>query len=543
MKLCPFCAEKIQDEAIKCRHCKEFLYNRGIEARESSIAAKSSGDKTSPRSSARKGKYRFPPFSLLEPGKPAARIKEDELLAKKARIEGVLMDHGVRGEVREYHPGPLVTAFEFFPAKGTKFEKAASLGDELGLALGSDFIRLRRVPGEASWDIEVPNSQREVVRLRTILESDTFLDSPSKLTFALGQDTRGVSAITDLAVMPHLLIAGSTGTGKSVTLNALIASILYKAAPDEVKLILIDPKRLEFTLYQDLPHLLCPIVTDPRKAHIVLMDLVRKMEERYKKLQIAKARNIDRFNEQTSRRQRLPYIVAIIDELDDLMMSGAQEIEFFIGQLCQLARAVGIHLVMATPRPSFDIISGTIKNNFSCRIAFRVSSKADSRIILDDCGAERLLGMGDMLFLPPNAPRTVRLHGAFISVPEVRRLARFVREQGPPVYDPVLADIVKQDVEFNTAASAEKDELYDKAVQVVLESGQASASYIQRRLKMGFARAARIIDTMECQGIIGPSEGSVPRVILKARQGSPKKQRGRRTANLSSRPPISPKRS
>jgi S-DNA-T family DNA segregation ATPase FtsK/SpoIIIE len=250
------------------------------------------------------------------------------------------------------------------------------------------------------------------------------------------------------------------------------------------------------------------------------MDLVRKMEERYKKLQTAKARNIDQYNEQVGRQQRLPYIVVVIDELADLMMFGSQEIEFFIGRLGQLARAVGIHLVMATQRPSMDVITGTIKNNFSCRIAFRVSSKVDSRIILDDYGAEQLLGMGDMLFLPPNSPRTVRLHGAFISIPEGRRLAQFAREQGTPVYDPVLAEIVKQDAAFNKDSSFEKDELYDKAVQVILESGQASASYIQRRLKMGYARAARIIDTMECAGIIGPSEGPRPRVILADRKRS-----------------------
>ena len=304
----------------------------------------------------------------------------------------------------------------------------------------------------------------------------------------------------------------------------------YEATPEEVKLVLIDPKRLEFTLYEDVPHLLCPVINDPKKAHVVLMDIVRKMEERYKKLQGIKVRNIDQYNQQMRQIlaekkgrlsdeekeafQPLPYIVIIIDELAELMMVGAQEVEFFIGRLAQLARAVGIHLVMATQRPSIDVITGTIKNNFSCRVAFRVPSKVDSRIIIDTIGADKLLGMGDMLFLPPNFPRLVRLHCAYISIPEVRRLVKFVKSQGTPTFDERIVQAVRGGADRMWDESGEKDERYEEAVQLVLTTGQASASYLQRRLKLGYARAARIIDQMEQEGLIGASEGSKPREIL-----------------------------
>jgi S-DNA-T family DNA segregation ATPase FtsK/SpoIIIE len=478
----------------------------------------------------RKGDYHYPPFTLLEPGKPAEKINQSELFDKKRRIEEKLKEFGIEGEVREYHPGPIITTYEYFPAPGIKVAQVANLTEDLALALETESVRIQRIPGKSSLGIEIPNDKRETIKLRDIIESEKFQNSPSKLTFALGKDVHGGVAVTDLAVMPHLLIAGSTGTGKSVALNALIASLMYKATPEEVKIVLIDPKRLEFTLYEDVPHLLCPVINDPKKAHVVLMDIVRKMEERYKKLQSVKVRNIDQYNtqmkqliaekkgdltdEEKERLQPLPYIVIIIDELAELMMVGAQEVEFFIGRLAQLARAVGIHLVMATQRPSIDVITGTIKNNFSCRIAFRVPSKVDSRIIIDTVGADKLLGMGDMLFLPPNFPRLVRLHCSFISIPEVRRLVKHVKSQGTPTYDTRILHVVKGDVDHTIEDDGEKDELYEKAVETVLNSGQASASYLQRRLKLGYARAARIIDQMEGEGLIGPSEGSKPREIL-----------------------------
>ena len=478
----------------------------------------------------RKGDYNFPPFSLLEPGKPSEKIDKNELFEKKRRIEDKLKEFDVAGEVREYHPGPVITTYELFPDPGIKVSRVASLTEDLSLALEAESVRIQRIPGKSSLGVEIPNNKREVIKLRDIIQSEKFLNSQSKLTFALGKNVHGEVYITDLAIMPHLLIAGATGSGKSVALNAIIASILYKATPDEVKLLLIDPKRLEFSLYEGIPHLLAPVINDPKKAGFILFDAVRKMEERLRLLGQMKVRDITQFNktvEQTLQEKKgklteeekkilkpLPYIVIIIDELAELMMVSAQEVENSITRLAQLARAVGIHLVMATQRPSIDVITGTIKNNFGCRIAFRVPSKIDSRIILDAGGADKLLGLGDMLFLPPNFPRLMRLHCAYISIPEVRRLVKFVKEQGTPEYDERIVEAVKGDIDQLWDEFGEKDELYDKALELVLLTGQASASYLQRRLKLGYARAARIIDQMENEGVIGHSEGSKAREIL-----------------------------
>ncbi len=478
----------------------------------------------------RQGDYHFPPFSLLDPGKPSEQVDKAELHEKKELIEEKLKEFGIEGTVREYHPGPVITTYEYYPAPGVKVSQVANLTEDLSLALKAESVRIQRIPGRASLGIEIPNNKREVIKLRDILQSEKFLNSPSKLTFALGKDVHGEVYTTDLGRMPHLLIAGSTGTGKSVALNALIASLLYKATPDEVKLILIDPKRLEFTLYDGIPHLLAPVINDPKKAGFVLMDTVKKMDERYRKLQSFKVRNIEQYNqvarqmaaekkgrlseEDRQNLKPLPYLVIIIDELAELMMVGAQDVEFCIARLAQLARAVGIHLVMATQRPSIDVITGTIKNNFACRIAFRVPSKIDSRIILDGIGADKLLGLGDMLFLPPNEPRLIRLHCAYISMPEVQRLVKFVKEQGSPVYDERIVQVIKGGGQDLWEDDGERDDLYEKAVEMVLVTGTASASHLQRKLKLGYARAARIIDQMEAEGVIGPSEGSKPREIL-----------------------------
>ncbi len=478
----------------------------------------------------KKGDYNFPPFSLLEPGKPSEKIDKNELYEKKRRIEDKLKEFDVAGEVREYHPGPVITTYELFPDPGIKVSRVASLTEDLSLALEAESVRIQRIPGKSSLGVEIPNNKREVIKLRDIIQSEKFLNSQSKLTIALGKNVHGEVYITDLAIMPHLLIAGATGSGKSVALNAIIASILYKATPDEVKLLLIDPKRLEFSLYEGIPHLLAPVINDPKKAGFILFDAVRKMEERLRLLGQMKVRDITQFNktvEQTLQEKKgklteeekkilkpLPYIVIIIDELAELMMVSAQEVESSITRLAQLARAVGIHLVMATQRPSIDVITGTIKNNFGCRIAFRVPSKIDSRIILDGGGADKLLGLGDMLFLPPNFPRLMRLHCAYISIPEVKRLVKFVKEQGTPEYDERIVEAVKGDIDQLWEEFGEKDELYDKALELVLLTGQASASYLQRRLKLGYARAARIIDQMENDGVIGHSEGSKAREIL-----------------------------
>ncbi len=478
----------------------------------------------------KRGDFQLPPFNLLDAGAVSEKIDKNELYEKKLRIEEKLGEFRVEGEVKEYHPGPIVTTYEFYPYPGIKISQVANLAEDLSLALGAESVRIQRMPGKSSLGIEIPNNNREVIKLRDILQSEKFQNSPSKLTVALGKTIHGENYTTDLAIMPHLLIAGATGTGKSVALNSLIASILYKATPEEVKLILIDPKRLEFTLWDGIPHLISPVVKDAKKAGKILLDTIKKMEERYQKLGLLGVRNIEQYNNQIKQLLKekkgeltedekenlkpLPYLVIIIDELSELMMIGAQDVEYCIARLAQLARAVGIHLVMATQRPSIDVITGTIKNNFSSRIAFRVPSKIDSRIIIDTGGAEKLLGSGDMLFMPPNYPRITRLHCAYISVPEVTRLVKFVKEQGSPIYDEKIVRTLQSKTEHEWDEAGEKDVLYDKALELVLLTGQASASYLQRKFKLGYARAARIIDQMEQEGVLGPSEGSKPRELL-----------------------------
>jgi S-DNA-T family DNA segregation ATPase FtsK/SpoIIIE len=477
-----------------------------------------------------KGDYNFPPLSLLDPGKSYEKIDKDELLEKKQRIEEKLGEFRVEGEVKEYHPGPVVTTYEFYPYPGIKVSQVANLTEDLSLALGAESVRVQRMPGRSSLGVEIPNNRREIIKLRDVIQSEKFQESPSKLTFALGKNIHGEIYITDLSIMPHLLIAGATGTGKSVALNSLIASILFKATPEDVKLILIDPKRLEFTFWDGIPHLLSPVIKDAKKAGVVLLDTIKKMEERYQRLGYLKVRNIEQYNhkakqilkeekgklteEEKGKIKPIPYLVIIIDELAELMMIGAQDVEYCIARLAQLARAVGIHLVMATQRPSIDVITGTIKNNFSSRVAFRVPSKVDSRIIIDTSGAEKLLGLGDMLFMPPNYPRLIRLHCSYISAPEITRLVKFVKEQGSPSYDEKIVRTLKSPTDQVWEEMGEKDELYDRALKLVLVTGQASASYLQRKLKLGYARAARIIDQMEHEGILGPSEGSKPREFL-----------------------------
>jgi S-DNA-T family DNA segregation ATPase FtsK/SpoIIIE len=474
--------------------------------------------------------YNFPPLTLLEAGTPMEKIDKAELLEKKRLIEDKLREFHIEGEVKEYSPGPVITTYEFYPSPGVKIAQVTNLSEDLSLALRAESVRVQRIPGHSALGVEIPNNKREIIRLRDILSSEEFQSSPSKLTIALAKSVHGEVYITDLSLMPHLLIAGATGTGKSVALNALIASILYKASPEEVKLVLIDPKQIEFSLYDGIPHLLSPVIKDPKKAGYVLMDAVKRMQERLHVLGQHKVHNIQQYNQQISqilkeKNSRLtdeekatlkpmPYIVIIIDELAELMMVSGQDVDFAISRLAQLARAVGIHLVLATQRPSIDVITGTIKNNFSSRIAFRVPTKIDSRIILDAGGAEKLLGNGDMLFIPPSNPRLIRMHGAFISNAEIQRLVRFVSEQAEPVYDERIADILDSANGPSFLEEGERDERYEEAVALVLNTGQASASYLQRRLKLGYARASRIIDQMEQEGILGPADGSKPREIL-----------------------------
>jgi DNA segregation ATPase FtsK/SpoIIIE-like protein len=470
--------------------------------------------------------YKLPSTEMLTPPSPRSEMEETELLDRARQLAEKCAEFNVSGQVKQISPGPVVTTFEFKPDPGVKYSRVTSLVDDLCLALRAESIRIDRIPGKSTVGIEVPNTQRETIRLREVIESKRFRESGSRLTIALGKTIDGSNYAADLSKMPHLLIAGATGAGKSVMLNAILVSLLYKATPNEVKMILVDPKRLELGLYVDIPHLLTPIVTDPKRASYALKWAVSEMETRYKHLAAFGVRNIEQYNsdvcatvdrklaeENSELPSPLPYIVVVIDELSDLMMVSARDVEESITRLAQMARAVGIHLVLATQRPSVDVITGLIKANFPSRISFRVSSKVDSRTIIDSNGAEQLLGSGDMLFLPPGTSRLVRVHGAYIDEKEVKRICDFVRSQANPTFD---EKIVMSEKEAGGSDSEElaKDEKYDDAVRIVVQSGKASTSLLQRHLRIGYGRAASIIDMMYREGIVGPEDGSKPRQVL-----------------------------
>ena len=473
--------------------------------------------------------YTLPPSSLLDPPKAERKIDERELMEAARLLEEKCREFSVEGAVVQIHPGPVVTTFEFKPDAGVKYSKVTGLADDLCLAMQAESVLIERIPGKSTVGIQIPNPNREPISLRELLESDTYQRSASKLTLALGKTIHGEPYMADLATMPHLLIAGSTGTGKSVGLNSMLTSILYRATPDDVRMIMIDPKRLELGMYEEIPHLMTPVVVDPKKASNALRWAVREMEERYKTLAAFGVRNIEQYNRNvrqhieskevpeglTEMPRPLPFIVVVVDELADLMMVAGNEVEESIARLAQMARAVGIHLILATQRPSVDVITGLIKANLPSRISFRVASKIDSRTILDGNGAEQLLGKGDMLLLPPASSQKVRLHGPYISEQESARLASFLRKQGKPTYDEsITADDKKtgpEGVEF------EKDDLYDEAARIVVESGQVSISYLQRKLRIGFSRAARLVDMMEAEGLISPATGGKPREVLVGR--------------------------
>jgi len=472
----------------------------------------------------RRGEYALPPLALLDAPKTERKIDERELMESARLLEEKCREFAVEGAVVQIHPGPVVTTFEFKPEAGVKYAKITGLADDLCLAMQAESILIDRIPGKSTVGIQIPNQNREQISLRELLESEVYRRSTSKLTLALGKTIHGEPYVADLATMPHLLIAGSTGTGKSVGLNAMLTSILYRATPDDVRLIMIDPKRLELGMYEDIPHLLTPVVVDPKQASNALRWAVHEMEERYKTLAAEGVRNIEQYNRNVRNRleeqpplenaeppKPLPFIVVVIDELADLMMVASHEVEESIARLAQMARAVGIHLILATQRPSVDVITGLIKANMPSRISFRVSSKVDSRTILDGNGAEQLLGKGDMLLLPPASSRLVRLHGPYISEQETARLASFLRKQGKPVYDETITAEEKSGPE---AIEMQKDDLYDEAARIVVESGQASISYLQRRLRIGFSRAARLIDMMEMEGLVSGSVGGKPREVL-----------------------------
>ncbi len=479
---------------------------------------------------AEEGKYTFPPLSFLNLSTEPDKIEEKELMEKATILTNKLKEFDVHGTVVQIHPGPIVTTFEFRPEAGIKYSKITSLVDDLCLGLEAECIRIDRMTGKSTVGIEVPNRIKEVINARNLIGSENFQQAKSKLSLALGKSISGDVYIADLEKMPHLLIAGATGTGKSVALNAMITSILYKATPEEVKFIFIDTKMLELGIYRDIPHLLVPVVTDPKAASIALKWATKEMENRYRLFAKVNARAIEQFNQKVKKDEwrklletevsqekawkPLPYIVIVIDELADLMVVSSIDVEESIMRLAQMARAVGIHLLIATQRPSVDVITGIIKANLPARIAFRVSQKVDSRTIIDQNGAEQLLGMGDMLLLLPSTSRLIRLHGALITEPESRKISDFLRKQGKPIYN---NDILKEEDQFTDEKSgliSEKDPLYKEAVRLIVSEGQASISHLQRRLRLGYARAARIIDMMEDEGIVGPADGSKPRDVL-----------------------------
>ena len=477
--------------------------------------------------------YRLPSTTLLNEAPGRSAFDEQELKNTAAAVKSKFEEFNVLGSVVQINPGPVVTTFEFKPDAGVKYSRITNLNEDLCLGLQAESIIIERIPGKPTVGIEVPNTKREVIALRQILESEEFQTSPSQLTISMGKDINGRIKVASLETMPHVLIAGSTGSGKSVMINALVMSILYKSTPDDVRMIMIDPKRVELGMYEGIPHLLTPVITDPRKATIALKNAVLEMERRLRLLAEHGARNIEQFNKKIRKIQDeptlfvenptaeelkpLPFILILIDELADLMMLEGRNVEESVTRLAQMARAVGIHLVLATQRPSVDVITGLIKANFPARISFRVATRVDSRTILDIMGAEHLLGKGDMLFLPPGSSRLTRVHGAFVTETEINLVVDFWKEQAKPEYDQsfLIAPPESDGEPAEDEPMGEQDPMYEEALRVVLEMGKASTSTLQRRLRLGYGRAARILDMMHRDGIIGPPDGSKPREVLK----------------------------
>lgn len=461
-----------------------------------------------------RGDWKLPPISILTENKQVAKTVDKEVYYKTSKqLEQKLKNFGVSGKVVGISPGPVVTTYEYAPAPGIKISKIVGLADDLALGLKAKSVRVvGSVPGKAALGIEIPNVDRQIVYIRDLIGADDFRGANMKLSIALGLDVVGNIAIADLAKMPHLLIAGATGAGKSVAINTIIGSILFNATPEEVRFLMVDPKRIELSGYEGIPHLLHPVVVEPKMASRALQWAVREMERRYRLLEEAHVKSFDSYNE--SSEEKLPYIVIIVDELADLMMVASKDVESSIARLAQMARAAGMHLILATQRPSVDVLTGLIKANFPTRISFKVSSKIDSRTIIDTSGAECLLGMGDMLYLPPGSSNLQRIHGAFISEEETAKLVSFLKNQGSATYDDSVIEEVEKDNGGGDSSETEFDERYDEAVAVVTESGQASISMVQRRLRVGYNRAARMIETMEKEGVVGPADGSKPREVL-----------------------------
>ena len=462
-----------------------------------------------------RGEWQIPPVSILEKNEQVQKEVDKETYYKiSKKLEQKLKNFGVSGTVVGISPGPVVTTYEYSPAPGIKINKIAGLADDLALGLKAQSVRVvGSIPGKAALGIEIPNKDRQVVYIRDMLTSEAYRQSQSKLTIALGLDVVGNTALADLSKMPHLLIAGATGAGKSVAINAIIASLLFNATPEEVRILMVDPKRIELSGYEGIPHLLHPVVVEPKLASRALLWAVREMERRYRMLEEAKVKSFDSYNQ--SAEEKMPYIVIIVDELADLMMVASKDVETAIARLAQMARAAGIHLILATQRPSVDVLTGLIKANFPTRISFKVSSKVDSRTIIDTSGAEHLLGAGDMLYLAPGSSTLKRIHGAYISEKETAGLIEFWKKQGAALYDESVIEEVEGDGEVNGGGGEDDyDDRYDEAVAAVCEAGGASISMIQRRLRIGYNRAARMIEKMEREGIVGPADGSKPREVL-----------------------------
>jgi S-DNA-T family DNA segregation ATPase FtsK/SpoIIIE len=462
------------------------------------------------------GEFSLPPLTLLnDPPEINEEIDKEVYLSNARLLEQKLLDFGVAGNVVEICPGPVITMYEFSPAPGIKINKVASLADDLALALKTHSVRIvAPIPGKAVIGIELANTTRHIVYLKEILASNIFNRNSEKLLLALGQDIVGQPVVTDLTKMPHLLIAGATGTGKSVGLNAMICSLLYGHHADRLRFLMIDPKRIELSLYDGIPHLLHPVVSEPKEATRALRWAVMEMERRYQFLEEAQARNLQGYNKTAE--EPLPYLVIIIDELADLMIVSSKEVESAIIRLAQMARAAGIHLIVATQRPSVDVLTGLIKANFPARVSFKVSSRVDSRTILDIMGAERLLGMGDMLFLPPGSSALERIHGAYVSEKEIVRVVEFLKAQGEPDYDQTVIEPIpgEEDSETSGPGGESVDDKYDEAVEIITQTGQASISMLQRRLRVGYNRAARMIEQMEHDGVVSPTDNMGRRHVL-----------------------------
>ena len=475
--------------------------------------------------------YQYPPIDLLSKGSKKAIKGGTKALTDVAnRLQKTLYSFGVQAKVENVTVGPAITRYELKPAEGVRVSKIANLSDDIALNLAAETIRIEApIPGKQAVGIEVPNSEKEIVNLRDVLESDKFKDSKSKLSVALGKDVAGDVVIADMSKMPHTLIAGSTGSGKSVCINTIITSIIYKAKPSEVKLIMVDPKVVELSVYNGIPHLLIPVVTDPKKAAGALAWAVQEMDNRYNLFAQKGVRDLKGFNalaEKEDGTGKLPQIVIIIDELADLMMVAAKEVEDSICRLAQKARAAGMYLIIATQRPSVDVITGIIKANIPSRIAFAVSSQVDSRTILDQVGAEKLLGKGDMLYYPSGAPKPTRVQGAFVSDEEVERIVEFIKSNGEATYREDILDSIEnsgkekemQEMTSGKDPDDNTDEHLMDAIELVIETGQASTSFIQRKFNVGYARAGRIIDQMEERGIISGYQGSKPRQVLMTKE-------------------------